>query len=120
MTVQQIAPLFTLFSGVEELNDLRPLLQSGIDDVAGRLRPGADPADSRLAYLAAAIANLRHSQLLAARQQALYTAAGTVPKADGAGNRPAFAEALVREYARTAQPLLQDDAFVFAAVGGMV
>ena len=117
MNLQQVAPIFILFSGERDTAKFQPLLRSAVLEVRAMLRADADVSDERLTYLAAAIANLRHSQMLCAQQTKLYTAAGSVPKSDGSGNRPVFAQALRDAYLRAAAPLLRDDSFLFAAVG---
>lgn len=117
MTLQQVAPIFILFSGEKMKAELQPLLQSAITEVRGMLRADADETDERLAFLAAAIANLRHSQMLAAQQTKIYTSAGSAPKADGSGKRPLFAQALAQAYLKYAAPLLRDDDFVFSVIG---
>lgn len=117
MNLQQTAPIFTLFSGETDTASLQPLLHGAIEEVRGMLRADADETDERLTYLAAAIANLRHSQMLAAQQTKVYTNAGSAPKADGSGNRPLFAQSLADAYLNAAAPLLRDDRFVFSVIG---
>lgn len=116
MNTQKIRLLFTLFSGEKNSPETEPLLQGAMLEVEGRLRPGADKSDERLDYLAAAIANLRHTELLATRDRLVYTAAGSAPTHDSGKNRPFFAATLMKAYLDTAQPLLCDDAFAFCAV----
>lgn len=117
MNLQQTAPIFTLFSGETDTTAFQPLLHSAILEVRGMLRADADETDERLTYLAAAIANLRHSQMLAAQQTKVYTNAGSAPKAKESGNRPLFAQSLAEAYLKAAAPLLRDDSFVFSVIG---
>ena len=116
MNFQKICKLFLLFSGETEIAPLLPLIQGAMLEVEGRLRTDADPSDERLTFLAAALANLRHSQMLTARQQQVFTAGGSAPAADTGKNRPFLAGELAKAYLQNARSLLKDDGFVFAAI----
>ena len=78
MNQEKARSILRMFSGVAEVKTLDPLLDEAVALVKSRLRPGADTERPQLDYLCAAIANLRHSQLLAAQSQLTYTYAGSV------------------------------------------
>lgn len=117
MNLSLVTSLFTLFSGVAELDTLLPLIRATVQEVTAQLRPGADAADERLCFFAAALANLRHSQMLAAQEHLTLTAAGTAPTNETTA-RPRFAEALMQEYRRAASELLLDPQFCFVGTNG--
>lgn len=72
MNQEKARSILRMFSGVAEVKTLDPLLDEAVALVKSRLRPGADTERPQLDYLCAAIANLRHSQLLAAQSQLTY------------------------------------------------
>lgn len=117
MNDAKIMQLFQLFAMLPDAEPWRDLAEAETAAVAAMLRPGADPADQRLNYYAAARANLRYRQIVNAGQVS-PTYAGTVSApADDKGGC-SLAERLVSAYRAVCAPLLKDDApFYFAAAG---
>lgn len=116
MNMQMIGSLFSLFSGEEDLQRHMPLLMTAIHEVTGKLRTEADAAEVRLCYLAAAIANLRYTQMYGAREKALATYAGTIARQSDGEQQMRFALQLVRSYQALCSDLLRDEDFVFVGV----
>ena len=118
MNQEKARSILRMFSGVAEVKTLDPLLDEAVALVKSRLRPGADTERPQLDYLCAAIANLRHSQLLAAQSQLTYTYAGSVAKGSDKGQKVPFAQALVNEYLKTCADLLICTDVPLLAAGG--
>ncbi|MBQ8926769.1 MAG: hypothetical protein IJ055_00655 [Oscillospiraceae bacterium] len=118
MDMQTVASLFTLFSGQQDTQTYGPLLTAAVLEVTQSLRTGADVQDARLCYLAAALANLRYTQLTGAREHMLATYAGTAAVSVDEKGRLGFAQRLAEGYRSLCRELLQDTAFVFLTVGG--
>ena len=118
MNMQMIYSLFRLFSGDEETQKYMPLLMTAIQEVKSSLRQDTDEQEVRLCYLAAAVANLRYTQMFGAREKALATYAGTVAKPSDASQQIRFAEQLVSSYKTLCADLLQEKNFFFASVRG--
>lgn len=116
MNMQMIGSLFRLFSGEDDLETHMPLLMTAVQEVAGKLRREADAAEVRLCYLAAAIANLRYTQLYGAREKALATYAGTLARQSDGDQQMRFALQLVRSYQGLCADLLEDRDFIFIGV----
>ncbi len=116
MNMQMIGSLFSLFSGEDDLHRHMPLLMTAIHEVTAKLRAEADHGEVRLCYLAAAIANLRYTQMYGAREKALATYAGTIARQSDAEHQLRFALQLVRSYHALCCDLLRDEDFVFAGV----
>lgn len=116
MNMQMIGSLFSLFSGEQDVQLHMPLLMTAIHEVTAKLRSGADASEVRLCYLAAAIANLRYTQMYGARDKALATYAGTIARQSDAEQQMRFAVQLVHSYEGLCRDLLRDEAFVFVAV----
>lgn len=113
MDVSRILHLFTLFSGERSEAVAVPLVEGAMAEVRGRLRADADETDLRLCYLCAAVANLRHTEMLAARDRLTRTAAGSVSELHNAAEKFELAEALVSAYRASCRTLLEDTAFCF-------
>lgn len=118
MNLQMIGSLFTLFSGEEDLKKHLPLLMTAVHEVTAQLRTEADGAEVRLCYLAAAIANLRYTQMYGAREKALATYAGTIARQSDGEQQMRFALHLVKSYRSLCSDLLRDEEFVFVGVRG--
>ncbi len=116
MNMEMIVSLFRLFSGEQDTELHMPLLVTAVHEVTARLRTEADTSEARLCYLAAAVANLRYTQMYGARDRALATYAGTIARQSDASQQLDFAVQLVRSYYGLCSDLLRDDAFVFAGV----
>ncbi len=116
MNMQMIGSLFSLFSGEDDLQRHMPLLMTAIHEVTAKLRSEQNSAEVRLCYLAAAIANLRYTQLYGAREKALATYAGTIARQSDGEQQLRFAMQLVRSYQALCSDLLRDEDFVFVGV----
>ena len=118
MNVTTINALFTLFSGEEDIVTFEPVILAAIDEVEQDLLTGADPTDARLNYLAAAVANLRYTQIFGAREKALATYAGTLRRTSDYEQQGRFARQLVCSYRKLCADLLKDAEFVFFVCRG--
>ena len=108
--------LFLLFSMLPEVGDRQPLIDAAVCEVRSQLRPDADTFDVRLCYYAAAVANLRYRQMIAAQAAVSPTYAGSVTAQRNDSLPCSFSERLVSEYRKAAADLLTDGAFVFTGV----
>ncbi|MBQ5335355.1 MAG: hypothetical protein J6Z45_05345 [Oscillospiraceae bacterium] len=108
--------LFLLFSMQEDAAPWQALIDETIAAVQNELKPDADENDIRLCYYAAAKANLRYRQILAAHGAVSPTYAGSVPRTRDDSTPCSFAERLVTAYRAAAAELLTDRGFVFANV----
>lgn len=118
MNLQMVSSLFTLFSGETEVDRFMALLMAAVSEVRAHLLPEADGSEARLCYLAAAVANLRYTQLFGARDKALATYAGTIARQSNEEHQLRFAERLVSSYRALCSDLLRDEAFLFWGVRG--
>lgn len=117
MNINSIAALFTLFSGEQNVKKYFPLINSAMNNVRKYLKPDADSSDERLCFLCAAIANLNHSRILAARDSINYSLSGESARiSDSSSGYLGFAHSLVREYLASASDLLSDADFSFFSV----
>lgn len=116
MDISQCTQLFSLFSGVSDPDTYLPLIYTAMAECSQQLRDGADAEDQRLCYYAAALANLRYVQMLAARSTLSHTYAGTLAKTHDESIPCGFAERLVQEYRAAVSDLLVDRRFVFTGV----
>lgn len=116
MNMQMIGSLFSLFSGESDVQLHMPLLMTAIHEVTAKLRSDGDSGEVRLCYLAAAIANLRYTQMYGARDKALATYAGTIARQSDGEQQLRFARQLVRSYQALCCDLLRDEDFVFVGV----
>jgi hypothetical protein len=116
MNMEMIVSLFSLFSGEQDVQLHMPLLMTAIHEVTAKLRSREDISEVRLCYLAAAIANLRYTQMYGARDKALATYAGTIARQSDGTHQLRFAMQLVRSYQGLCSDLLRDDQFIFCAV----
>ena len=118
MDMETIGSLFRLFSGETDVALHLPLLYTAVGEVRARLREDADEKDIRLAYLAAAIANVRYAQIYAAREKVTATYAGTIATMSDGDQVLRFAESLVSAYCGLCAELLTDKGFDFFTVRG--
>ena len=109
--------LFLLFSMQEDAAPWQALIDETVRAVQQELRPDADENDIRLCYYAAARANLRYRQILAANAAVFPTYAGAVPRTRDDSTPCSFAERLVTAYRAAAAELLTDRKFVFSGIG---
>lgn len=113
MNIEKITGLFTLFSGETDVKKYMPLINFAVCDVLPKLRKEADLTDDRLAFLCAAIANLRYMQILAQKDKLTYTYAGTVASHDNSEQKFQLARNLVHDYWLNIPDLLADNDFIF-------
>jgi enolase len=117
MNIHSIKSLFTLFSGEADNDTYLPLINSAMSEVKEKIKAGSNLEDERLSFLCAAIANLRYTQILAARDKLRYTFAGSVAQvASGSEQQLKFAENLVKEYWICIKDMVDDSDFTFASV----
>ncbi len=118
MNMQMIYSLFRLFSGEEDSEKYMPLLLSAIEEIKASLKTQESVTEIRLCYLAAAVANLRYTQIFGAREKALATYAGNLTRESDLSHQIRFAEQLVHSYKALCSDLLKEENFFFAAVRG--
>jgi hypothetical protein len=118
MDITTVSALFTLFSGEQDTETYVPVLTAAIDEVAQELRPDASAEDARLNYLAAAVADLRYTQICGARERALATFAGTLRRVSDHEQQTHFARQLVYSYKKLCADLLKDPEFAFFGCRG--
>lgn len=118
MNLAMIRSLFALFSGEQDPEPYLPLLMTAIREVTGKLTDDSRASEVRLCYLAAAIANLRFTEMYGAREKSLATYAGTVSRKSDWEQQLRFAKHLVSSYEALCRDLLRDDKFLFFSVGG--
>lgn len=118
MNMQMIYSLFRLFSGEEDSEKYMPLILSSIEEVKASLKTQESITEIRLCYLAAAVANLRCTQIFGARETALATYAGNLLKESDLSHQVRFAEQLVNSYKALCGDLLKEENFFFSAVRG--
>ncbi|MGN1481274.1 hypothetical protein [Porcipelethomonas sp.] len=117
MNVSTINSLFTLFSGETDTSKYEPLVSSAVTHVRNMLREDASSNDIRLDYLCAAIAGFRYTQITCVRNKVAYTYAGTASKEGNSQLEYDFSRELMLEYYKSCADLLNDDNFMFSAVG---
>lgn len=118
MNMQMIGSLFALFSGEQDVQKFLPLLMTAVQEVLQMLRGEADGSEVRLCYLAAAIANLRYTQMYGAQEKALATYAGTIARQSDSDQQLRFAKQLVYSYRGLCADLIRDTDFVFCGIRG--
>lgn len=116
MNIENVKSLFVLFASESDTEKYLPLIQSAISEVTFSLRSDSDPSDIRLEYLAAAIANLRYTQILAAKDKVIHNKNGDLATNHNGSQQLEFAYALVREYKVLVYNLLDDSNFAFFGV----
>lgn len=113
MDINRIIPLFSLFAHEKDVEEYMPLIYSAIDEVEARLKSPADANNSRLDYLCAAIANLRHTELLYAKFRASLSETGAIMQNLGEDCSVKLAKRIVDEYLLNVSDLLVDNHFCF-------
>ncbi len=114
MNIEKISGLFTLFSGETDVAKYMSVINSAVCDVLPKLRKDADLNDERLAFLCAAIANLRYMQILSFKDKLTYTHAGTIAQQDN--GKSELARNLVRDYWLSVSDLVNDSEFLFIKI----
>ena len=108
--------LFLLFAMRETVGDCQAIVDAAITQVQDECKEDADHYDVLLCWYAAALANLRWRQMIAAQGAVSPTYAGSLPKDRDDSGALAFAQRLVREYRGMAARLLRDDVFIFRGI----
>ena len=117
MDQTQIARLFGIFAGDDTIYETyKAVLETAALEVEQALKPGADTADARLNWLAAAVGFLRYTQITTARDRAACTFAGTVAQNTDGSQKLRFATLLVQAYEKLCHGLLEETEFLFLAV----
>ena len=111
MNDAKVMQLFQMMALLPDAEPWRDLAEAEMQAVAAELRPGADDSDKRLAFYAAARANLQYQRTVA---QSTPTYAGGITH----DAECSLAERLLRAYRAECAPLLRDDAFTFLHTGG--
>ena len=117
MDLSSVMTIFNMLShqsGAEFL----PLIQLSIMEVKKGLRADADKTDSRLVYLAGAIANLRYIELDCVREKQMLTISGGVAVNSNSSERYELAKRIASEYQGLCTDLLADNDFVFFGTKG--
>lgn len=117
MNQARIVALFLLISGEEKETPFLDLINLAMYETSCMLRPGVDISDIRLGFLVAAVANYRLQQMYAARERAKVTYAGKVLK-ESQNTACEYAMALVRDYMKICDELLNVSEFVFSSFSG--
>ncbi|HAG13531.1 MAG TPA: hypothetical protein DCG49_06675 [Ruminococcus sp.] len=115
MQIAKTMQFFRRLAGLEHAAPFQDLVDAAVSAVLRELRDGADQNDIRLAYYAAACANLQYRRLIAA-QSCSVTYAGSAAAQKTSDTQCAIAESLVRYYREIAADLLRDDRFLFANI----
>lgn len=118
MNLSTVIDLFMMLSGEEDVIRFEPILTASMQEVRQELLDQTSASDTRLNYLAAAIANLRYTQLYGAREKALATFAGTLRRASDYEQQVRFAKQLVYSYRKLCADLLRDCDFLFLGCRG--
>ena len=108
--------IFLLIAMRENVGELQEIVNAAVAEVLAQCREDADRSDRRLCWLAAALANLRWRQMIAAQGAVSPTAAGCVPRDRDDSAPCSFAERLYHDYRDAAASLLRDDSFLFERV----
>lgn len=116
MDIDKISSLFILFSGETDIQKYMSVINASMYDVLPRLKKTADLSDERLAFLCAAIANLRYIQIISQNDKNIYTYAGTLTVNDYGAKKSELARNLVRDYWMSIPDLLDDSEFIFIKV----
>jgi hypothetical protein len=111
MTVNDVTPLFILFSGQNDQSIYEPIIEGAIKELQNMLLDDIDTEDELLNFTAAAIANFRYSQIFAARDKISYTPAGTVAQNNNGNQKFDFAKSLMLEYLNSISKYLKDNFF---------
>jgi hypothetical protein len=113
MLTSQVTQLFVLFSGETDTETYAPVITNAISELENMLKDTADTEDSRLPFVAAAIANYRFNQITAAKDRIVYTPAGKIASTHNGEQQYSFAKSLMLEYINSISELLKDDSFLF-------
>ena len=112
----KVMQLFALFANLRTTDPWRGIAESAIVCVENECKDDADRSDIRLCYYAAAIANLRYRQLIAAQGVSAPTYAGAVNVQRDDSVPCTLAQRLVSAYRDAAADLLKDNSFCFRGI----
>ena len=118
MDMNTITSLFSLFSGESDTDRFLPIVTTACEEVRSTLRENADTSATGLCYLAAAVANLRYTEIYFARENTLATYAGTIARESDATQRLHFAQQLVKSYQGLCRELIRDSSAFLLSVKG--
>lgn len=118
MNMHVIISLFSLFSGENDTDRFFPVLTAAREEVRSVLKENVDTNEIRLCYLAAAVANLRYTEIYGARENALATYAGTITRESDATHQLHFAQQLVKSYQGLCRDLIRDSGAFLLSVKG--
>lgn len=117
MDFSEITEIFELFTGEENGVEYFRIINLAVYETGMMLRPDADRTDTRLNYLAAAIAYYRFQQILAARERAAVTYAGKVLK-ESQNTAYEYSKLLMKDYMQICSDLIKPQSFIFSSFSG--
>ena len=117
MDISDITEIFELFTGEENGIEYFRIINLAMYETGMMLRPDADRTDTRLNYLAAAIAYYRFQQILAARERAAVTYAGKVLK-ESQNTAYEYSKLLMKDYMQICSDLIKPQGFIFSSFSG--
>lgn len=112
MNIESIKTLFTLFSGEDVSEKYMPLIALSVAEVEKMLLPETNPADMRLDFLCASMANYKLQQINSARERSEYTISGKMLK-ESQNTSLKFAEQLLHDYMNICSELISEKTFIF-------
>ena len=115
INVNNVKSLFELFSGEDANSEWTPVIVMAVLEVRNMLLPDADDTDTRLEFLAAAVANYRTQEIKLSSGKREYEYVGQMDSG-GARTSLAGAEMLMREYVQLCRDLIKADTFVFETI----
>ena len=117
MDISDITEIFELFTGEENGIEYFRIINLAMYETGMMLRPDADRTDTRLNYLAAAIAYYMFQQILAARERAAVTYAGKVLK-ESQNTAYEYSKLLMKDYMQICSDLIKPQGFIFSSFSG--
>jgi hypothetical protein len=115
MVLDNVISLFELFSGEDADEGWSAVITLAVNNVTAMLRDDADPSDTRLEFLAAAIANFNVQQIHAGSAKSDYNLYGKT-RSDGDSSSVKAARSLMKEYFQLCSDLIKPEVFVFKAI----
>lgn len=114
MDVDAALKIFEIFTGQRNGEEYFRIINLAVYETGMMLRPGADQTDTRLNFLAAAIAYYRVQQIFAASERAAVTYAGKVLK-ESQNSAYEYSKLLVRDYMQICSDLIKPQHFIFSS-----
>lgn len=102
-----VEKLFLYYVGDTRETEFDPLLDIAISETEQLLRDDADRTDTRLPYLAAALALQQYRKMMAVRDRTIYTPTGTAAVTPSNSEMLEAAASLVREHMALCASLLK-------------